>query len=52
VHENWLLDDIAAGAVMLNAAIAVTANNNNKRYLFMAIYKLVKVVYISESHKI
>jgi hypothetical protein len=42
---NTLVYDTAAGAVMLNAAIAEIERNNNKRYFFIAIYKLVKVVY-------
>ncbi len=37
---------------MLKMAIAEIERSNNKRYFFIAIYKLVKVVYISESHKI
>jgi len=36
------------GAVMLKIATAEIDISNNKKYFFIAIYKLVKVLYISE----
>jgi len=50
VHENSLVYDTAAGAVMLKIAIAeIDRSKNIKRYFLVAIYKLVKVVYIYQN---
>jgi|GEM_PF-1114331 len=46
VQVNTLVYDTAAGAVMLKIAIAEIDISNNKKYFFIVIYKLVKVVYI------